>query len=160
MFSTDQFSFSQIPTHVSIVQLSITVYRNTGNVFYFLYVGALSPSLSFLNVRALSLRLNTNLLDVALTTNWTFSCFWCCARMWRYMFVTGVALSVCTQPQGNLNSLLDRGGNRTSDLWFASPMLCQLSYCTMIFTWVHNARRQKQEFKESKISHTRTDLTL
>ena len=53
MFSTDQFSFSQIPTHVSIVQLSITVYRNTGNVFYFLYVGALSPSLSFLNVRAL-----------------------------------------------------------------------------------------------------------
>ena len=29
---------------------------------------------------------------------------------------------------GKPRSLLDRGGNRTRDLWFASPMLYQLSY--------------------------------
>ena len=35
-------------------------------------------------------------------------------------------LSVSTP--GKLKDLLDRGGNRTRDLWFDSPMLCQLSY--------------------------------
>ncbi len=29
---------------------------------------------------------------------------------------------------GQVKILLDRGGNRTRDLWFASPVLCQLSY--------------------------------
>ena len=29
---------------------------------------------------------------------------------------------------GKLKRLLDRSGNRTCDLWFASPMLYQLSY--------------------------------
>ena len=29
---------------------------------------------------------------------------------------------------GQAKKWLDRGGNRTRDLWFASPMLCQLSY--------------------------------
>ena len=35
-------------------------------------------------------------------------------------------LSVSTK--GKLKRLLDRGGNRTRDLWFACPMLCQQSY--------------------------------
>ena len=37
-----------------------------------------------------------------------------------------LSLSVCIP--GRLKRLLDHGGNRTRDLWFASPMLYQLSY--------------------------------
>ncbi len=36
-------------------------------------------------------------------------------------------LSVYPTP-GKLKNQLDHGGNRTRDLWFASPMLYQLSY--------------------------------
>ena len=39
-----------------------------------------------------------------------------------------VMLSLSVSTPGKLKSLLDRGGNRTHDLWFASPMLSQLSY--------------------------------
>ena len=38
-----------------------------------------------------------------------------------------VTLSVYPTP-GKLKNLPDHGGNGTRDLWFASPMLCQLSY--------------------------------
>ena len=38
-----------------------------------------------------------------------------------------VTLSVYTTP-GKLKNQPDHGGNRTRDLWFASPMLYQLSY--------------------------------
>ena len=37
-------------------------------------------------------------------------------------------LSPSASTLGKLKSLLDHGGNRTRDLWVASPMLCQLSY--------------------------------
>ncbi len=36
-------------------------------------------------------------------------------------------LSECMQA-GQVKMLLDHGVNGTRDLWFASPMLCQLSY--------------------------------
>ena len=39
-----------------------------------------------------------------------------------------VMMSLSVRTPGKLKSLLDRGGNRTRDLWFASPMLYQLSY--------------------------------
>ncbi len=38
-----------------------------------------------------------------------------------------VTLSVYPTP-GQLKNQPDHGGNRTRDLWFASPMLYQLSY--------------------------------
>ena len=34
----------------------------------------------------------------------------------------------CSSTPGRLKSLLGHGGNRTLDLWYPSPMLCQLSY--------------------------------
>ncbi len=40
---------------------------------------------------------------------------------------TVVTLSVYPTP-GKLKNQPDHGGNRTRDLWFASPMLSQLSY--------------------------------
>ena len=36
--------------------------------------------------------------------------------------------SECIYTPGKLKNLPDHGGNRTRDLWFASPMLCYLSY--------------------------------
>ena len=36
--------------------------------------------------------------------------------------------SECISTPGKLKNLPDHSGNRTRDLWFASPMLCQLSY--------------------------------
>ena len=39
-----------------------------------------------------------------------------------------VMLSLSVSTLGKLKSLLDHGGNRTRDLWFASPMLYQLNY--------------------------------
>ena len=39
-----------------------------------------------------------------------------------------VMLSLSVSTPGKLKSLLDGGGNRTCDLWFASPLLYQLSY--------------------------------
>ena len=36
--------------------------------------------------------------------------------------------SECISTPGNLKNQPDHGGNRTRDLWFASPMLYQLSY--------------------------------
>ncbi len=42
-------------------------------------------------------------------------------------FFAGVTVSVST-PCKIAEILPDRGGNRTRDLWFASPMLYQLSY--------------------------------
>ena len=42
------------------------------------------------------------------------------------MFVLLYTESIYTQ--GKLKSTSDHGGNRTYDLWNASPMLCQLSY--------------------------------
>ena len=41
---------------------------------------------------------------------------------------TFVMLFLSVFTPGKLKSLLDRGGNRTSDLWFASPILYQLNY--------------------------------
>ncbi len=41
--------------------------------------------------------------------------------------VVFVTLSVHPTP-GKLKNQPDHGGNRTRDLWFASPMLYQLSY--------------------------------
>jgi hypothetical protein len=42
-----------------------------------------------------------------------------------------VMLSLSVSIPGKLKSLLDCGGSRTLDLWFASTMpSCQLSYCT------------------------------
>ena len=37
-------------------------------------------------------------------------------------------LSLSVSTLDKLKRLLDRGGNQTRDLWFASPMLYQLSY--------------------------------
>ncbi len=34
----------------------------------------------------------------------------------------------CISTPGKLKNLPDHGGNQTRDLWFASPMPCQLSY--------------------------------
>ena len=42
-----------------------------------------------------------------------------------------VMLSLSVFTPGKLKSLPDHGGNRTRDLWFASPMLYQLSYEVM-----------------------------
>ena len=42
------------------------------------------------------------------------------------IYVCDVTLSVSTL--GKLKSQLDRSWNRTHDLWFASPILYQLSY--------------------------------
>ena len=39
-----------------------------------------------------------------------------------------VMLSLSVSTLGRLKSLLDSGGNRTRDLWFASPMLYQLRH--------------------------------
>ena len=39
-----------------------------------------------------------------------------------------VILSLCVSTPGKLKSVLDRGGNRTRNLWCAGPMLYQLSY--------------------------------
>ena len=39
-----------------------------------------------------------------------------------------VMLSLSVFIRSKLKSLLDCGGNRTRDIWFASPMLYQLSY--------------------------------
>ena len=36
--------------------------------------------------------------------------------------------SECISTPGKLKNQPDHGGNRTRDLWFASPMLYQLSY--------------------------------
>ena len=36
--------------------------------------------------------------------------------------------SECNPTPGKLKNQPDHGGNRTRDLWFASPMLYQLSY--------------------------------
>ncbi len=36
--------------------------------------------------------------------------------------------SECISTPGKLKNLPDHGGNRTRDLWFASPMFCQLNY--------------------------------
>ena len=44
------------------------------------------------------------------------------------IFSMFVMLSLSMSTPGKMKSLLDRGGNRTHDLWFANPMLCQLSY--------------------------------
>ena len=88
----------------------------------------------------------------------------------------------CASTPGKLKSLPDNGGNRTRDLWDASPMLCQLSYAVksvrvddiselslvpsisvyikyhikyhiLEYTDIERARLS------SKISSTRTDLT-
>jgi hypothetical protein len=59
------------------------------------------------------------------TEPWIFSSFWCYALRWRYMM--WCCLWVCPTP-GKLKSLLNRGRNRTRNLWFASSMLYQLSY--------------------------------
>ena len=47
-----------------------------------------------------------------------------CTQVKRYVLM--LSLSVSTL--GKLKSLLDSGGNRTCDLWFASPMIYQLNY--------------------------------
>jgi hypothetical protein len=49
-----------------------------------------------------------------------------CTQVKTYSMFVMLSLSVCTP--GQLKSLLDHGGNRTRDLWFANPMLCQLTY--------------------------------
>ena len=48
------------------------------------------------------------------------------ASRYHSLYACDVVLSVSTP--GKLKSLLDRRGNRTRDLWFASPMLYQLCY--------------------------------
>ncbi len=51
--------------------------------------------------------------------------FYCC------VMYSGVEYVVCCYSEctpGKLKNQPDHGGNRTRDLWFASPMLYQLSY--------------------------------
>ena len=51
--------------------------------------------------------------------------------LWCYVLRCRMCLwcySECISTLDKLKNLPDHGGNRTRDLWFASPMLCQLSY--------------------------------
>ena len=51
--------------------------------------------------------------------------------LWCYVLTCRMCLwcySECIYTPGKLKNLPDHSGNRTRDLWFASRMLCQLSY--------------------------------
>ncbi len=75
-----------------------------------------------------------------------------------------VTLSVYPTP-GKLKNQPDHGGNRTCDLWFASPMLYQLSYevksvrVSSRFECSNTLLQTDLYIKHSCISNTRTDLT-
>ncbi len=50
-------------------------------------------------------------------------------RKYEKITIRWIALSTNrTTGPSQAETFLDHGGNRTRDLWFASPMLCQLSY--------------------------------
>ncbi len=53
--------------------------------------------------------------------------FYCCV-MYSGVECVVCCYSECISTPGKLKNQPDHGGNRTRDLWFASPMLYQLSY--------------------------------
>ncbi len=68
-------------------------------------------------------------------------------RLWCY--------SECISAPGKLENQPDHGGNRTRDLWFASPMLCQLSYEVKLVRVCHISKLSLKELFHSSQKLTR-----